>query len=102
MTIKEEALKKYGDLSLSGYFTFERILEEVAGNKNVAGKMRAVVAPNNGSIKPFSLCSQCRGIITVRNIVTYLEEGNKLEDIPGIGKKTATVYIKILDSHHLL
>lgn len=101
MTNKEKALGEYGHLSLPDFFTFEKVFD-VTGNKNVAGKMRAVIAPKNGNIRPFSLCSQSRGIITVVNLVTFLENGGKLHKFPGIGRKTANVFIKILDDYSLL
>ncbi len=101
MTDKEKALGEYGHLVLPDFFTLERILSET-GNKNVAGRMRAVVSPKNGNIRPFSLCSQCRGIVTVEDLIKFLENGEKLHKLPGIGKKTANVFIRILDNNSLL
>lgn len=103
MTLKEEALKKYGAMSLPQFFTIDRISEET-GNMKTAGQMRSVVCTRTGRLehKPFLFISECRGICTIKDLIKYIEKGKGLHNLPGIGRKTAKVFLTILDKEGLI
>ncbi|MFA7216476.1 MAG: hypothetical protein WC095_00620 [Candidatus Paceibacterota bacterium] len=103
MTLKKSALSEYGHLSPWEFFTKERLLRQTSNTRSI-GQMIALLGTNTGrlGIKPFYFICQCRGICTIKDIIDYIKKGKNLSSLPGMGRKTAKVFMSILYEEGLL